>query len=320
MFQVNSVSASKAASEYGHLASGYDPTERSYETTLCSDINSYFSANWVKTNGYWDYTTEPDVVNSIRAIQNPINGYTWATTFWVGDFVPTYTYPAHWGFNGNAGWHVMDENVYSAITSYGDSKQYFDFMWTCVNGGKQWIYNTQTGSYTNYTIPGISGAGTGSPYPPSPSNPNNSTGYFDWGTLSGIGMPFAWTDTSYTTGNQMSLDGYAASDNGQYCYIGFENQSPFMKDVPPSGSTSTNLCYVWFPYYFYRYALGIADGIHHNVHQSLDYAALNTFGNRGSTFEDCQLNQGYWFYEGSMGGWWFCKMRVFGNSAITLPS
>lgn len=126
-------------------------------------------------------------------------------------------------------------------------------------------------------------------------------------------MPFGWTGTT-----SMSTDGYDSAD-GSYCYIGWENISPFM--INPTGYNGKS--YKHFPYDFYRYALGIDNGhTHHTINQSLDYASSIVCG-YGYDFDDTTLYNGYWQYHDADGddydGWWYCRMRVFGNGNLSLP-
>jgi hypothetical protein len=134
-------------------------------------------------------------------------------------------------------------------------------------------------------------------------------------------MPYAWTGT---TG--MSTNGYS-STSGSYTYMGWENNSPFMGDKPPVGSTSTSYEYLFFVYYFYWYALGHGtNGVHQTVKASLDYAAKMTFGKVPGTSNDYNFNSsildvGQWKSEIHSGTtyWFYCKMRVFGKGNMILP-
>lgn len=91
-----------------------------------------------------------------------------------------------------------------------------------------------------------------------------------------------------------------------------------MKDTPLAGWTSTGLQYIYFAYYFYRFALGWDNyGTHGTIKQSLDYAASMTFG-AGYTFSNSILHVGQWDQDDA-GGWWYCKMRLFGNGNLVLP-
>jgi hypothetical protein len=85
--------------------------------------------------------------------------------------------------------------------------------------------------------------------------------------------------------------------------------------------TDNGVPYKWFPYYFYRYALGLDAGpTHHTIKQSLDYATSMIFG-YGYNFGNSKLDDGEWKHmnEEGMIGWWYRRMRVFGNSNLILP-
>jgi hypothetical protein len=234
--------------------------------------------------------------------------------------------------------YVLDYDVYNHATNAGtrSSKNYFTFMWTCANGGLYWNpsstlsypYRSVSGYYGYYDTPGIispvySLAGGNPPQLPSGSavNPNNKYGYnVDSSHI--VGMPYAWTGRA-----DMSLDGYA-NPSGSYAFIGWENNSPFMIDTPPSSYTSTNLSYIFFVYYFYRYALGYDNyGTHGTINASLDYAARMTFGKISGytdyTFGSSVLNVGQWMnnqdFPGFANLWFYCKLRVFGKGNIILP-
>ncbi|MDR2699986.1 MAG: hypothetical protein LBC12_04145 [Nitrososphaerota archaeon] len=119
----------------------------------------------------------------------------------------------------------------------------------------------------------------------------------------------------------MSTNGYT-NPSGSYTYIGWECNSPFMGNNPPSGTSSTGAMYYNYPYYFYRFALGHDNkGNHGTINQSLDYAARMTFGkdasNKDYTFSTSVLNVGQWRQESA--GWFYCRMRVFGNGNMVLP-
>ncbi len=327
------------AMEYGHLNNGIyppDPDEVYWESLVCEQIDSYFPSSWGHQNAYWTDTTQTNVLQTLQYIQNPDNHITWATTWWVGDYhggSSPYTPPpyGHYYFYGDDGSYndILDTDIWQYSNHYHyfnppyydywvsePSKQYFTFIWTCANGGCYW--NDPSGGWQP-TIPGVTWPDTNynsSVEPPYiPTNPKTVYGYFDTAYGTGeLGMPLAWTGNS-----EMCLDGIT-DPSGSYCYIGFENSSPFLKNTPTPGWTSTGFQYGYFSNYFYRYALGHDNGgVHATIKQSLDYAAWKTFGYRYGlpyNFENSVLNQGYWDYNN---GWWYCKMRVFGNSSILLP-
>jgi hypothetical protein len=88
--------------------------------------------------------------------------------------------------------------------------------------------------------------------------------------------------------------------------------------VNPTGYNGMQ--YKWFPYYFYRYALGLVDGTHHTTRDSIDYATKKIFG-EGTYFGNSILYYGNWTWcpYAGMEGWWYPRMRVFGNSNMVLP-
>ncbi|MCW4009531.1 MAG: hypothetical protein NWF05_02785 [Candidatus Bathyarchaeota archaeon] len=315
LMEIQSAKASYAGVGWGHLSSPYSPDEYVWEYTvtdyICYDFNY---ASWDNLDAYWNLTTQSNVVDSLYWMQNDSSSIDWATTWWVGDYLsdtfysPGYGTTRHYGFNGYGGDNIWDFRVWSAINSYSDSKQYFNFIWTCVNGGKYW--DNQYGDHT-----WIEGIDYPDDFPGAPpENTHTYYGYYDSENITGaVGMPYAFTD-------------YTPTMDNDYCYVGFETTSPFLENIPPAGWTSTNYEYGYFPYYFYAFALGIDFyGYHGTIMDSLDYAAYATFGhdqyNNPYYFANSILNHGYWFYtdlEG-MEGWWYWKMQVFGNSDIYLP-
>lgn len=318
---VRSVSATQVAMEWGHLnnSSPPDPTELQWETVICSQIGNMFqgTGTWSQQDAYNALTTAYNVDITLKYVSYPPNGVTWGTTWWVGDFLhPTPYIPGpygHFAFYGDTSssnniWDNKD--VYQYATYYGTqpSKQYFSFIWTCANGGRYWT--NQYGGWQN-----ISGITWSAPYNPggTPSNPNPVYGYYDnYFHTGAVGMPYAWTART-----DMSIDGYMYP-SGNYAYVGWENISPYMKDTPSAGWTSTGLQYIYFPYYFYRYALGLDNGgTHGSIKQSLNYAATMTFG-PGYNFPNSILNIGEWRQD-PQGGWWYCKMRLFGNGNLVHP-
>lgn len=315
------VNASKVAMTWGHLQrDDPEPDEEYWESVICQQIDGMFPSNsWSHQNAYHTLTTSNNVALTLDYISNPNNGVTWATTWWVGDFLhPTPYIPAPYGHfacygHGDSSNDIWDNCVNLHATNYGTqtSKHYFTFMWTCANGGLYWT--NQYGGWQNIsgiTWPTANPQGT-------PSNPNTVYGYFDNVYYTGaVGMPLAWTNRT-----DMNLNGYTSS-SGSYTFIGWENNSPFMKNTPPSGWTSTNLQYIYFAYYFYRYALGLDNyGVHGTIRQSLNYAAEMTFGeiapNVPYNFGTSVLNVGQWVED--VHGWFYCKMRVLGNGQLVLP-
>ncbi|MCW4045486.1 MAG: hypothetical protein NWE94_08230 [Candidatus Bathyarchaeota archaeon] len=326
MLDVKSASALKVSVQWGHLApSGAPAGEGDAESWICDQIywNFYNAGTWAPSNAYWQYTQLWCVVQVLQYCQSPNNGVNWATTWWVGDFKPTGGSPqpfGHLGFYGHNGQDIFDSDVYKYANYYYwsspyynwwqpiPSKQYFDFVWTCTNGDLYWY--DSNGNY--YSVNGITQAAASPTYPP-PSNPNTKYGFIDdpYSTPpSAVGLPLAWTGAA-----GMSADGYSSPDYGSYCYVGWEAVSPFM--VNPTGYNSKQ--YMHFPYYFYRYALGIDNyGVHANIHDSLDYATRNIFGS-GYSFGTSILTTGNWSQAPLMWGRWYSRMRVFGNSNLNLP-
>jgi hypothetical protein len=330
---VNSATASKVAMQWGHLnyqLQTYNLTrfnnELSWENTICSSVNSMFSSSWLHANSYGSSTTPTNVYNVLDNVANPSNGVTWSTTFWVGDFTHPWGNPVplpfgYFGcFTNVTNSYVWDYEIYPRTTAYGASKQYFTFMWTCANGGLYWNpigglpgYNS-TGGF--YDVSGIITPVVSSTKPTwVPTNLNNIYGRSSGSSI--VGMPYAWAGTL-----GMSINGYS-STSGSYTYIGWENSSPFMIDTPPAGSTSTNLQYLYFVYYFYRSALGIETGTPQTITDSLNRAAELTFGSNYS-FGTSILNTGQWFNEPNFPGfedkWFYCRLRVYGNGNMVLPT
>jgi hypothetical protein len=297
---VKTANATYAAVGWGHLAN-WDQNEYYWEDMVTSCIiYDFAAAGWDNMDCYWTYTTGNNVYSSLAWMQYNID---WVTTWWVGDYLFSY---GHYGFNGYGGDHIWDCNVYSYINDNGASKQYFNFIWTCANGGVYWddMYGNQD------PITGIDVPEDEIPWY-TPTNTHTWYGYLSGSGV--VGMPYAWTGDTPTMGND-------------YCYVGFETSSPFLKNTPPGGWTSTGYQYGYVPYYFYEFALGYDNyGVHGTIIESLDYAAGTTFGhdnnNNPYTFQSSILNHGNWFYTSLQGmeGWWYWRMRVFGDSGMVLP-
>jgi hypothetical protein len=313
----------QVATQWGHLANGYSMDEYNWELQVCNIINSYFTHSGYSTRDYyWTESTSTNFQDTLKYAQNPSNGVDWATTFWVGDFKSDNGNPRSYGFNCiNSATSTIDPNIYDyQIYNYANtprqSVQYIDVVWTCVNGGLQW--NDTSGN--QLYVPGIAYP-VASPTATLPINPNTYYGS-TYPNQQIVGVPYALTGTL-----DMSTVGYSNSDNGVYCYIGFENDSPALSWPVPAGWTSTNYQFGYFPVYFYQYALGAeGSGKHSTIHNSLDYASFMTFGydntwvpyNYGSSL----LNQGYWHsnnWGSGMSGYWYCRMQVYGNSNLIFP-
>ena len=142
--------ATNTAMLYGHLAPNYDNNEKNLETSVCNQISWYFSNDYwqscTPTNDYWTNTNNGVDNNILSQTQNG----DYVTNWWVGDYAPLDAgsgpspSPApfgHFGFYGQ-GTDLEDKYIYGNAT-IGDSTssvQYFDFIWTCANGG---IYSDQ---------------------------------------------------------------------------------------------------------------------------------------------------------------------------------
>ena len=317
-FGIKSAEAYYISIQWGHLAPGFDANEQDAETAVCNYIQDLFYNDYYSTyntwNAYWNYTTAGNV-SACLDMQNDFGSVYFVTNWWVGDYHPDASLsPAPWGhlwFHGHDGHDISDDFVHDHATDYGyvSSKQGFNFIWTCANGGLWW--NDNSGNYDN-----IGGIFYPLPTPsPVPTNTNDEYGYWT-GTppyaTDNYGMPFAWTGHL-----ELSIDGYA-NPSGDYCYIGFEGPSPFMQYDLPETSVDAG----WFPINFYIFALGYVYPWHQNIYNSLDFASDETYG---CSFSESPLYNGYWNYldeteappEGV--GWWFCHMRVFGNTNLALP-
>jgi hypothetical protein len=317
------VANAQVASQWGHLADGYSMDEYNWELQVCNIINSYFiNSGYSSQNAYWGSSTNTNFENSLSFAQDPNNGVDWATTFWVGDFAAKNVSPYNYGFSCfGQGTSTNDPNIYDyEIYNYANSQrqsvQYIDVIWTCVNGGLQW--NDTVGNQ-NFA-PGLAYP-VASPTSSEPVNLNTLYGSTYPNQLK-AGVPYALTGTL-----DMSTSGYSNSDNGNYCYIGFENDSPGFSWAVPVGWTSTMYQFGYFPVYFYQYALG-AEGSnkHSTIHDSLDYASFMTFGYDNNwvpyNYDSSLLNSGYWHSNNlgsGMSGYWYCQMRVLGNSNLIFP-
>ena len=306
---------------------------------VCKAIDIMFSnkASWLHADSYGHYTQPEFVYQSLDNVANPYNGVDFAAVFWLGDFNHPFanrTNPAPYGYHGCytnttiADVSVPDEafiwdyKVYDHVTAYGNSKNYFTFMWTCANGGTYWSPKSWTSSYPYslaggyYDVLGIISPVRSSVMPNwTPVNLNALYGY-RVNSSHVIGMPYAWTG-----GSSMNLDGYS-NPQGDYTFIGWENTSPSMGEMPPEGYTSEYLEYSFFVYYFYSYATGQITGFHESINDSLDYASRMAFGRDDTgkvyTFKTSILNVGQWKNDRE-DYWFYCRLRVFGNGDMILP-
>ena len=112
----------------------------------------------------------------------------------------------------------------------------------------------------------------------------------------------------------MNKNGYTSS-SGDYCYIGFKSNSPFLKNKLPGIDDMA----VDFPNYFYEHLLGWRyPYLHRTVSYSLDSASYLTYG---VPFDETDLYNGYWDPDKTNSSlYWRCCMRVFGNGALQLPN
>ncbi len=300
-----------------------NPNEKSIAEDVCDYIYDLFEddylGSWSTVNAYWDYT-DTEGINTSMVYQNNVSkGVTFVTNWWVGDFHltnPLDLNPApfgHFWFYGDdddINDTCIHENANYFLGSPVTSKQKFNFIWTCSNGGTYW--NDSSGTFDD--IPEIFWGVTEIPEE-NPVNTNDVYGIFDSNDGNAcVGMPLAWTNRS-----DMDIDGYYSS-SGSYTYIGFQTNSPFMSDYLPGTSERTDN----FPMTFYYAALGNNDPYyqHWDIDDSLDYASWDTYG---SAFYSTDLYQGYWvskvvvIEEEEVTLHFFCSMRVFGNGDMELP-
>ncbi|XHH08601.1 MAG: hypothetical protein ACFCUE_13680 [Candidatus Bathyarchaeia archaeon] len=306
-FMLHSVNATNLSVQYGHLTPVYDPDEKAFEEDVCEYIYNLFEndpgGTCIVANGYWGNTTD-DIVSTWLDLQTAYADY--VTTWWVGDYhasYPNYSPPPYghlWFYGDGVNNDISDDLIYDHATAYGttSSKQQFMFIWTCANGGVYWT--DLSGSYNNIT--GITGPAI-SPFSPPPTNTNDEYGFFNSGET--YGMPLAWTGYS-----DMNLNGYGSA-SGSRCYIGWEGPSIgmfyYLED--------TEFCGICFPEKFYYKALGYANsGSHQTIHASLDYASQYIYD---ENYAQTNLYNGYWI--SAMYGWFYVRMRVLGNSYLTIP-
>jgi hypothetical protein len=112
-----------------------------------------------------------------------------------------------------------------------------------------------------------------------------------------VALAFAWTRQDYTV---LSADGYASPDSTDYCYIGFVGWSK-----PLSENITYPVTYGSFVEKFYQRVLQYND----TINDALDIASNEMWG---CDFGDSDLYNGYWD-DVPEHGYWFGKMRVFGN-------
>jgi len=303
--------------QWGQLApwGGYNATEKGFAEDVCEYINELFEddmwGSWSAVDAYWDYTDTEGIETCMVYENNASNGVTFVTNWWVGDFFVNQSdlNPApfgHFWFYGDDD-HINDTCIHENANYFDGSpvtsKQYFNFIWTCSNGGTYWT--DSDGHFDNVT--GIFYP-VNATFNPPPTNTNDVYGIFDSGDC--VGMPLAWTNTS-----DMALNGFSSS-SGSYTYIGFQANSPFMGDYLPGTAVRTDN----FPMAFYYAALGYHDPyyLHWDIDDSLDYASFDTYG---TTFCSTDLEDGYWrtVVINGTDNYIFSRMRVFGNGDMELP-
>ncbi len=313
---IPSVRAYGLAIQYGHIDDRdppIDTDEQSMESDVCYMIVDYYSGQYpyaaIPMDAYGDYTNEGNVSNMLSWQCTNYDGLDYVTNWWVGDFHNSgYGPPApfgHYWFYGHVDSQtgdIRDDWVYNDATEQGGlpSRENFDFIWTCANGGRYWM--DTSGDFDN--VSGIIQTinSTTNPEPTfTPANFNTLYGFFsDYGE---VGMPLAWTGRS-----DMDLYGYYGG-SGSYCYIGFEGPSPRMVDELPNSGAPAWL----FVSSFYYKGLGYYDWNNpQSVHDSLDQASQVCFG---CNFDSTPLYVGHWVDKG--GYWWYTTMHVYGNSYIS---
>ena len=225
--------------------------------------------------------------------------------WWVGDYHASawYPYPEPWGhfwFYGNSGNDIQDNLIFTEATNEGtqSSYEFFNFIWTCANGGRYW---TEPGIYD--PIGGITSLIPNTTYPvPTniPVNTNTMYGFReDQFPFPAIGMPFAWTGRT-----DLSLNGYSSPDYTNYCYIGFEGPSPFMINPLPGAPTYQ----AWqFVDEFYYHVLFYDS----NTIIALDDASDILYGD---SFDSTALYQGWW--NEARGYFWYSRMYVLCNGNV----
>jgi hypothetical protein len=124
------------------------------------------------------------------------------------------------------------------------------------------------------------------------------------------GMPVAWTQDY-----NLSDDGYLRPDDGNSCFISFQDASPGLGSNSYQNYTVLGKEVITE---FYHFALD--EG--YSVNQALDKMSLDLFS---TDFGNSPLNKGYYtfwpdnpIFPGISSGWYEGRMRVFGNGNIYL--
>lgn len=280
---VKTANATDALYCWGALQDQNSPAyEYIYQWYICYYVNQWAPSGWLHSSYYESSTYSNFVGNKLAYLQSN-NIHT--AHLWVGDFWFDYYYGKfHWLFCSGGNYRGQDYTWDSQIyyLTAPNSKQWFDFIWTCSCGG---VYFKDTYSGTLY--------GTG------PPNTNAFYGWYDTPHNVAVGMPYAWSAK-----NTMSRNGYLYPDSGNCVYIGWENSSPYLMDLIPNSSYHN----YDFLYQFYYYKLGKVDGIQHSVHDSLDYASRYVFG-ASQNYQGCSYDNGWLNAQGT-----WSRLRVFGNS------
>ncbi|MCL2135093.1 MAG: hypothetical protein FWH37_06020 [Candidatus Bathyarchaeota archaeon] len=328
------VSAINTSITWGNLNNyAFNSTEFPKQAKVCQAVNSMFYGSWfwLPADSYGYYTQPAYVYDALEKVADPYKGVDYTHVFWVGDYNPslaanTLTPYGQLGlFTNVTGSYVWDNEIYPRTTAYGDSKHYFTFMWTCVNGGLYWNNNVwQNVSGITWPAPAPYYGTPPPPYyfPPPPNYPPNNpcTGYSASNSTHMVGMPLAWTGTA-----GMSIDGHN-NPSGDYTFIGWENTSPFMGNKPTAYYTSyPDLEYSHFIYYFYVHATNYTYGQRPTINEALDCGAEMAFGKKPGSyysfdFDSSVLNMGEWWHpDGNTTMWLYCRLRVLGNGDMRLP-
>jgi len=291
-------------SDGGYLPNDY---ELAYVQWACNDIFYYAFAPktyyiWDEEYGYWEagpayghlwnymegYRSQTTVGNVLNGVYDSEVNHDESTFLYIGHMGYQYMYGSqHYGFVQH-GYNISttelpiiwDMAIYPY--TYGIDGHHFVFLWVCRNGDELGHANTW----------------------PNPPNPPN-------------GMPYCWTQDLIS-----STDGFASPDYSSYCLISFEQASPMLCSWMGTGQPDENLYKHWlcFFYYFALYddAYG---GSMYTVNDALDLASMYTDFPYG--FSQSILYQGnntYWpGGDGQNPGWYWSRMRVYGDGTSHLP-
>jgi hypothetical protein len=327
---IYTVRAEQYAIQWGYDA--YDtftdlPSEHWMETNLCDFIRGlFFAATYSYDMGlppldlYWTYTNN-SCVDQCMSYQ--VQYCNFVDNWWVGDFHPSnpkiplpdghlwfygnYNHDGHFDWDPSA--DIQDNEIYCMANDYGSmtSVEGVNFIWTCSSAGLYWDQYGDYGYVYGITEPA-------SPYenPPSftPQNTNTNYGKVYDGTV--VGMPFAFTGRT-----DLYTDAYHYSDSTNYCYIGFEGDSPWICNVLPG----TDYPLANFPECFYWCSIGFGANLYdwvgpQNIHNSLDSGSWSTFG---CYFDESTLYNGWWQQNLEYSSYWtYSSMKVFGNAGLSV--